>query len=154
PEKWTWTQHTPFKENYESRHRSVYLMTQRLQRHPFLALFDAPDTNSSTEARRTSIVPQQALFAMNDPWFDQQARLLARRVLSSGRNEMDQLQLLHELTWNRPPTREESKKCYRWLEEGMKRSREVGLELDACREEAWTVLARVALTSNEFLYVD
>ena len=30
----------------------VYLMTQRFQKHPFLALFDGPDTNASTEARR------------------------------------------------------------------------------------------------------
>src|SRR5262249_49549671 len=54
PEKWTWTQHAPFKECYDSKHRSVYLMTQRLQKHPFLALFDGPDTNNSTESRRVS----------------------------------------------------------------------------------------------------
>jgi hypothetical protein len=70
PEKWTWTQHAPFKERYDTQFRSVYLMTQRLQRHPLLALFDGPDTNSSTEARRASIVPQQALFALNDPFVD------------------------------------------------------------------------------------
>src|SRR5262249_30148780 len=28
---WRWTQHDPFKEVYPSAHRSVYLMTQRIQ---------------------------------------------------------------------------------------------------------------------------
>ncbi|MCI0540442.1 MAG: DUF1549 domain-containing protein, partial [Verrucomicrobiales bacterium] len=50
-EKWNWTQHSPFKAVYESNHRSVYLMTQRIQRHPYLSLFDAPDANTSTEVR-------------------------------------------------------------------------------------------------------
>ena len=46
---WTWTQHFPFKAAYTSNHRSVYLMTQRLHRHPFLGLFDGPDTNTTTD---------------------------------------------------------------------------------------------------------
>src|SRR5690606_17859232 len=41
PERdWKFTQHNPFKAVYETNRRSVYLMTQRIQRHPFLALFD------------------------------------------------------------------------------------------------------------------
>ena len=35
---WHFSQHGPFKAIYDSPHRSVYLMTQRIQRHPFLAL--------------------------------------------------------------------------------------------------------------------
>ena len=50
---WNFTQHKPFKAVYETDRRSVYLMTQRIQRHPFLALFDGADTNASTgDARR------------------------------------------------------------------------------------------------------
>ena len=60
---WHWTQHQPFKAVYPSAHRSVYLMRQRIQRHPFLVLFDAPDANVSTDVRTTATVPQQALFS-------------------------------------------------------------------------------------------
>ena len=35
-------------------------MTQRLVRHPYLALFDGPDTNLSTDVRTTATVPLQA----------------------------------------------------------------------------------------------
>jgi hypothetical protein len=74
---WGWTQHTPFKDVYDTNCRSVYLMTQRLQRHPFLALFDGPDTNTTTDTRTSSTVPLQLLFAMNNRWFHERAEGLA-----------------------------------------------------------------------------
>ncbi len=48
--QWNWSQHTPFMLVFPSNHRSVYLMTARFQRHPYLALFDGPDTNTSVGA--------------------------------------------------------------------------------------------------------
>ncbi len=41
-EDWHWTQHGAFKAVYPSNNRSVFLMTQRLVKHPFLAIFDGP----------------------------------------------------------------------------------------------------------------
>ena len=70
---WNWTQHSPFKAVYPSSHRSVYLMTQRLVRHPYLALFDGPDTNLSTDVRTSATVPLQALYLMNNPFVAEQA---------------------------------------------------------------------------------
>ena len=66
-ESWGWTQHNAFKAVYPSDGRSVYLMTQRLVKHPYLAIFDGPDTNTSTDSRPRSTVPLQALFLMNNP---------------------------------------------------------------------------------------
>ena len=37
---WDWTQHRPFAALYETSQRSVYLMVQRSQRHPYLSMFD------------------------------------------------------------------------------------------------------------------
>src|SRR5262245_51274401 len=99
-EKWNWTQHNPFKDIYATKHRSVYLMTPRFQRHPFLALFDGPDTNTSTEERRASIVPQQALYALNNPFVDEQAQLLARRVLGFSQHREQRMRYACELTWS------------------------------------------------------
>ncbi len=44
--QWSFTQHNPFSAVYDTPKRSVYLMTARLKRHPYLALFDGPDTNA------------------------------------------------------------------------------------------------------------
>ncbi len=155
PEKWAWTQHAPFKEIYESNHRAVYLMTQRFQKHPFLALFDGPDTNESTEARRSSTVPQQALFALNDPWLDRRARALARRALSRhGVSSTTRLRYLHEIAYGREPSRAELQRCADWIERGRSRAAGSGVPPSRCEEESWISLARVVLASNEFIYVD
>src|SRR5262249_56247197 len=101
--QWRWTQHAPFKEVYPSAHRSVYLMTQRLQRHPFLALFDGPDTNESTAARGSSTVPLQSLYLMNNPFPRRQAAGLARRLLAEGPDPAGPVARAFALAWCPPP---------------------------------------------------
>src|SRR5207247_10784061 len=64
---WDFTQHKQFNAVYETNKRSVYLMQQRLKKHPFLELFDGADANSSTADRATRITPLQASFPMRDP---------------------------------------------------------------------------------------
>ena len=64
-----------------SNHRSVYLMTQRIQRHPFLAIFDGADPSTSTAARMTSTTPLQALYLLNDSFVHEQSNRLVDRVL-------------------------------------------------------------------------
>ena len=85
-ETWRWTQHNAFKEIYPSQQRSVYLMTQRLVKHPYLAIFDGPDTNTSTDVRPHSTVPTQALFLMNNPFVEAQAEAFARRLALEDRD--------------------------------------------------------------------
>ena len=153
PEKWNWTQHSPFKEIYTTRHRSVYLMTPRFQRHPFLALFDGPDTNTSTEARRASIVPQQALYSLNNPFVDELARLLARRIISTKNDESERLRYALESTWSRAPTAAEANQYSAWLRNARELANDA-VSSEGCEEESWTSLTRVLLAANEFLYVD
>ena len=68
--------------------RSVYLMTQRIKRHPFLALFDGADTSSSTGVRYTTTVPTQALFFLNDPFVHARAAHLAQALLRMSNDRM------------------------------------------------------------------
>jgi hypothetical protein len=48
----------------------------------------------------------------------------------------------------------ELKKCEQWLTEASALARNAGMANQRSDEEAWTLLARVMLTSNEFFYVD
>ena len=48
---WRYTQHRPFVAVYPSRHRSVYLMQQRIRKQPFLAVFDVLDGMTLTSDR-------------------------------------------------------------------------------------------------------
>ena len=84
PEQKTWgyTQHAPFAAVYDHDRRSVYLMTQRIKRHPFLSLFDGPDPNSSTPRRDATTVPTQSLFFLNDPFVHAKSDALAAKLMT------------------------------------------------------------------------
>ena len=129
-------------------------MTQRLQRHPFLALFDGPDTNASTEGRRASIVPQQALFALNGAFVDVQANLLAQRILREREDTAGRVRYLLQLAWGRDPLGDELQKYSAWLSEARQHASQANVAADRCEEEAWASLCRVTLAANEFIYVD
>ena len=104
-EAWHWTQHDAFKAVYPSDHRSVYLMTQRLVKHPFLAIFDGPDTNVSTDVRSRSTVPLQALYFLNNP-VRPGARRGARRPHDRRLDRSQaRIELGYELAWGRLPDR-------------------------------------------------
>jgi hypothetical protein len=153
-EKWDWTQHNAFKEVYSTRHRSVYQFTQRLQRHPFLGLFDAPDTNTSTDVRTSSTVPPQALFLMNNPFVTEQAEAFARRLLTRAPDLAACIDCAIRLAWNRPATPDEQARLSRYLDACRARLAESKTPEEQRDLEALTSLARVLFCSNEFVYVD
>ena len=90
-ETWGFTQHAPFTAVYETNRRSVYLMTQRIKRHPFLALFDGADTNASTAHRDSTTVPTQSLFLMNDPFVHAQSLLFAERLIAAAADDRQRI---------------------------------------------------------------
>jgi hypothetical protein len=153
-DQWRWTQHAPFKDVYPSNHRSVYLMTQRLQRHPFLALFDGPDTNTTTDVRTSSTVPLQALFMMNSAFVSEQAESFARRVLTEVTDLTCRIELAHRLAWSRLPTAEEISKGVAYLGVYSAELKRVGTPSERVELEAWTSYARILLGANEFVYVE
>jgi cytochrome c553 len=150
---WPWTQHAPFKDVYPSQHRSVYLMTQRIQRHPFLALFDGPDTNTTTDLRSSSTVPLQALFWMNSPQVQEQSSAFARRIMAAGEPPA-RIRLAFRLAYSREPTSSESERYSRFVEKYREELVKNGVEVKQAELEAWTSVAKTILSSNEFVYVD
>jgi cytochrome c553 len=151
---WTWTQHHPFKDIYPTRRRSVYLMTQRLQRHAFLALFDGPDTNTTTDARLTSTVAPQALYALNSPEVGELAHALGDRLRASGKTDNERIDHAYQLCFARPPTDRERDRAIAHLEAVRALAQSITHEPPDLDCQAWQSLARVFLMSSEFLYVD
>jgi hypothetical protein len=155
PTRWGYTQHGPYLASYDHHRRSVYLMTQRIQRHPFLALFDGADPNASTAARRTTTVPSQALFFLNDPMVHRLAESLARSAGAGRSSEVEQVEWVFRRILRRSPEPSESAEAsaflerYRRILKTMPSTGELPLETRALA--AWI---RVLLGSNEFLTVD
>jgi hypothetical protein len=100
---WNYTQHVPFSTFYDSDKRSVYLVTLRNRRHPFLGLFDGADPNATTPQRQDTTVPTQALYFLNDPFFHAQAEKVARRALEKD-DDAARLDELFRLVFQRAPT--------------------------------------------------
>ena len=143
PKSWTFTQHNPFTAVYDHNRRSVYLMTQRIKRHPFLALFDGADPNGSTGRRNTTTVPTQALYFLNDPFVHARVRQPRRAPLRPARRRGTARPRLP--TPLRPRRRAD----------GSGRRRPVPRRAIGHRTRAdWAGWMRVMLASNEFIYVD
>ncbi len=152
--QWGFTQHNPFSAVYETNRRSVYLMSQRLRRHPFLALFDGADTNASTPKRTTTTVPTQALFLMNDPFVHTQSEGMARRLLASAGTEEARLRLAYRLAYGREPNAGETQRAEEFLLRYRKALQAAGVPASQHEVMTWAAHARSLLASNEFLFVD
>jgi hypothetical protein len=152
---WGFTQHAPFKAVYETNRRSVYLMTQRIGRHPFLAIFDGADPNASTAERTLTTTPSQALFLMNDPFIHSQSEALARRLLATGvADDTKRIARAIKLVLGREATEPEEATTREFLERFRRQAAGGGAGGEAANLAAWSAYARVLLTSNEFLYID
>jgi hypothetical protein len=145
-QQWDFTQHKPFKAVYETNRRSVYLMTQRIQRHPLMAIFDGPDTGASTGSRPTSTTTLQALYFLNDPFVHEQADRLAARLLSERSDDSGRIKLVYALCFGRPPSDEEIAFCLEYL--GRRHATE-GQE-----SNRWESLVRALFRTNEFIYLN
>ena len=160
-ESWGFTQHTPFYGVYPTNRRSVYLMQQRLKRHPFLGLFDGADGNVSTAHRELTTVPTQALFLMNNPFVHERAASLARRWLTGSGFASpptdDGIEALFVATLGRPATSDEITDARAFVAT-YAASLAKGAEAAKTEHErllaAWSAYARTLLVRNEFLFVD
>ena len=156
PTSWGFTQHGPFSAVYDHPHRSVYLMSQRLQRHPFLALFDGADPNATTPGRRTTTVPTQALYFLNDPFVHRCADRLAGRLLEGARAPQgdDVLRRASREIMGRSPTPAEAGRAREFLTEYRTELETTGAHGVAAERTALAAWIRVLYASNEFLTVD
>ncbi|MEQ9410146.1 MAG: PSD1 and planctomycete cytochrome C domain-containing protein [Fuerstiella sp.] len=153
-DKWQYTQHHPFRDSYETNHRSVYLMTARLNARPFFTTFDGADRNASTAVRDSSVTTVQSLYFLNDEFVHARAEKFAARLLSERSDEKARLVRAFELTLSRPPTADEQSSALAWFAELQQQLADSGTAGDQREIAAWTSFARVLFRLNEFLYVD
>ncbi len=144
--KWKYTQHHPFKDDYASNKRSVYLMTKRLTAKTYFQTFDGPDRNVCTSDRDESVTPLQALYFVNDDFFHEQASRIADRTRPSNASDIKAIEEAYRLVLSRNPSAAEADLILQHLDLANQRT--------ADRPQAWASTIRSLLRQNEFLYVD
>ncbi len=151
PTTWGYTQHAPFSAVYDHDKRSVYLMTQRLKRHPFLALFDGADPNTSTASRLDTTVPTQALYFMNDPFVHRASQALANRIIESI-SPHQRLRRAFHAVHQRAPTEAEIQLAADFManyQAALVDAKVPELQIETDSLAAWL---RVTMGSNEFVH--
>ncbi len=144
--RWGYTQHHPFKDDYPSSKRSVYLMTKRLTATPYLQTFDGADPNVCTGTRDSSVTALQALYFVNDEFLHEQAALFAKRIVKENRDDDERLGRAFRSALARPPTDEERTLLLQHLQAVRRQSKD-----DAT---AWASVTRSLFRLNEFMYLD
>ena len=131
--------------------RSVYSAMHRNFLPTLMLAFDAPTPFSTVGRRNVTNVPAQSLALMNDPLFQQQARVWAERLIreSSAIDEIARVRWLFETAYGRLPTQSEIQACHDSLVElaDLHHARDVN-DLDV-----WADLCHALLNANDFIYL-
>ena len=152
PVSWGYSQHGPFIAVYDHNKRSIYLMTQRLKRHPFLALFDGADPNASTADRLGTTVPTQALFFLNDPMIHAKSEHWATRIQAEGGDETQWIERAWLTAFGHVPNSSELADALDFL--AAYRAELAANNLDNIPTRSLAAYLRTLIGSNEFLHVD
>jgi hypothetical protein len=144
--KWGYTQHHPFKDDYPSSKRSVYLMTKRLTAKTYFQTFDGADPNVCTSSRDSSITALQALYFVNDEFLHEQARGYVRKLMRETPDTRERIQRAFLTILSRPPTDDETTMLLAHIGEA---SMTAGSD-----DAAWASVIRSLFRLNEFLYLD
>jgi hypothetical protein len=151
---WRFSQHDQFFAVYDTNRRSVYVMQQRLKRHPFFEVFDGADSNATTDSRAQSVTPVQALFLMNSPFIHEQSDRFAVRVGMAFDTIRERIDYAFHLAYGRAPRLEEIREAQDYLLRTRLELQASGAPVDQLNQKALASYLRVVMSSNEFLYVD
>jgi hypothetical protein len=126
---------------YDVPRRTVYLPVARHKTYDLLQVFDYADTAVHLEKRPATIVPQQALFMLNNPLVRRQAAAIAKSLEGS---DDERLTSLWPRLFARSATSSDLADARRALERLRERK----------AADPWARLVHALLASNEFMIVD
>jgi hypothetical protein len=129
----------------EIERRTVYGFIDRQNLPSIYRAFDFASPDTHAPQRFNTTVPQQALFFMNSPFTEREAKLVvAREDVAKAADTEARIQYIYRLLFGREPNADELKLGKRFVE-------------NAPEEKAmgpWDRYAQVLLESNEFVFVD
>lgn len=92
----------PLSETPHPTRRTVYAYIDRVEPDPVFATFDVAPPTVSTAQRTETMVPQQALFAMNNPFVTEQARaIVARDDFQTAKTDAERINILASRVFQR-----------------------------------------------------
>jgi hypothetical protein len=125
--------------------RTVYGFINRDVVPALFSTFDMADPNACTASRPETTVPQQALFALNSDFIQEQAKHLSElEDVKAAANDADRIVALYRHAYARQPNDVELAAALQYVQSQPK----------DVREKVWQRLAHVLLAANEFVFLD
>lgn len=135
---------TPADPVYQSPYRGVYLPAIRVRGYAMFSIFDVSDTGHHVSSRPQTMVAQQALFLLNNPFVIARAKQVAVRIQSRQASDEENIEWLHRLLLGRRAST---------IEFNLLKTHLRSLRRNHAESAAWQALAHSLFCSNEFIHV-
>ncbi len=140
---------------YGSPRRGLYLPIIRNALYDMFQAFDYGDPSMVNAKRATTTVAPQALFVMNSPLVQEQAKAFAAGLLShTDLSEPTRVRMAFLKAFSRPPTPEETARAAAFLTSYASRLASTEPDAQKQRTQAWQAFCHILYASNEFIYVN
>ena len=141
----------------ERSRRSIYIFIKRTLMVPMLETFDYTNTAESLGGRPVTTVAPQALLLLNSRFMQEQAGILAERIIKeTGPNDLANVEQTFLLTLGRRPTSSEQQIALEMLRRELQRQQPPNAHSidNEAQRQALRSLCLVMLNLNEFIYLD
>jgi len=138
-----------------NQRRTIYSVIDRQNLPALFRSFDFAAPDQCAERRPQTMVPQQALYALNSPFVLEQAGALAGLMASASPDPAERVRGLFQRVVGRNPTRTEAAAALEFVNSLKPPASSDGATpkpVDAA--DAWAQLAQVLLISNEAVFID
>ena len=137
-------------EGEDHYRRSIYTFIRRSAPYPSLVTYDAPSREFCTVRRVRTNTPLQALTSLNDPYFFDAARGLAKRMSGAGGASLaEQITYGYRLTVSRAPSAAELEKISAFYAQELAAYRLQTKQSEPPELSALTMVANVMLSMDE-----
>jgi hypothetical protein len=134
----------------EHLRRTLYLPVDRNSLATMMVLFDFADSTTSTAQRGETYIAPQALYLMNNAFFEKRAANLAKLLLNKqDLSDKDRIAYGVLRAWGRPAEPEEVEQFLSFVAK-----HPAGQASGDKPSPAWIALCRLLLASNNFFYID
>ena len=126
----------------DARCRTVYGFVNRQNLPNLFRTFDFAGPDTTCPQRFTTTVPQQALYLLNSPFIEAQAKRLGARSGETSADDEERIRVIYRLAYQREPSAEELALAKGFVDEFVPSA------------AAWERLGQALLVSNEMMFVD
>ncbi len=131
----------------KTNRRSIYLPLRRSNLPTLYTLFDFGDAATPEGRRSSTTVATQALFAMNSPLVNREAKNVADAALRQQKQDKARMQEIYLRVLDRNPDAAEIDQGLSYMA-GFRRKWS-----DISEEQAWASLTHALMVSNEFIFI-